>query len=510
MQWLIKTAQGFFRVNSCGEDSFSDDMARTVALELKQVCRAVIGMLSPEPHAGDCTQNDIELVFPKMLSHGQQTMMRKSSLAKRIPQAEGWCEAVRGSDQWFAFLASHIKAAEGVAAYCDDYVRMKQALQDGCDTNAIKESIEKNNIPDVGARLQAGRALVQQYAEQRQKWKGAFKPGGLDKVDDMAKGFLRFWLNGLPDPETASERIDYIGELNDIKCLSEICSCQSVQSQASAKLIEMHEHDVSESLGALMSGVFNRATVTQFLETLRTSEHATFKKDGKKLLDSYYKVVDALVQEVETTAVTAMSCQPFIEAADTLLQQRSVQAASVRPIVDLEHEMDSFDKLLKEVVSLQDAKDKLDKADAEGSDVALTMLYRTSKAARKVLLSSESEIKIADAKMASFYQRLHSKCSELMDGAPGEAADIGITKVISQKATSTLERGLANMVDNLLPEVAKWMGGSSTAHESWSDGLTQKNKIESYIKAAKDYLFEANIDELEPAHTNLWEACMNS
>ena len=165
---------------------------------------------------------------------------------------------------------------------------------------------------------------------------------------------------------------------------------------------------------------------------------------------------------------------------------------------------------MKEVVSLQDAKDKLDKADAEGSDVALTMLYRTSKAARKVLLSFESEIKIADATMASFYQRLHSKCSELMDGAPGEAADIGITKVISQKATSTLERGLANMVDNLLPEVAKWMGGSSTAHESWSDGLTQKNKIESYIKAAKDYLFEADIDELEPAHTNLWEACMNS
>ena len=93
---------------------------------------------------------------------------------------------------------------------------------------------------------------------------------------------------------------------------------------------------------------------------------------------------------------------------------------------------------------------------------------------------------------------------------PREAADIGITKVISQKATSTLERGLANMVDNLLPEVAKWMGGSSTAHESWSDGLTQKNNIESYIKAAKDYLFEANFDEFEPAHTNLWEACMNS
>lgn len=58
----------------------------------------------PEPLLLGCTKSDVAVVFPKIPSHGQHHMVRKSALAKRISSSEALCEAVRSSEDWFMLL----------------------------------------------------------------------------------------------------------------------------------------------------------------------------------------------------------------------------------------------------------------------------------------------------------------------------------------------------------------------------------------------------------------------
>lgn len=132
-----------------------------------------------------------------------------------------------------------------------------------------------------------------------------FRSGALDKNDDIAKSFLLFWLENLPEDDAEDE--EYKSQLQDTEQLSEVSCLPSVNARASASIVQVKQTKQAASLqSSLSTGISGMTSVARFFEQLRCSKHAGDNDGsmGKAMICFSYGMTSALVAEVEKEGST--------------------------------------------------------------------------------------------------------------------------------------------------------------------------------------------------------------